>query len=105
MAQRLIFRVLTPLGDWVSLTRDRWRQITRFKHRAVTGHESAVRTCVQSPLLVRASTKDASVHLYYIAAGGAYLCVVTAPTGPTQRFVVTAYFTKNIKPGTELWKK
>jgi hypothetical protein len=51
------------------------------------------------------SAKDTEVHLYYALAGRTYLCVVTAPSGQRQRFVVTAYFTKNIKHGMELWKK
>jgi hypothetical protein len=31
--------------------------------------------------------------------------VVTAPAEGTARFVVAAYFTRNIKQGTVLWKK
>ncbi len=105
MARRLIFSVQTPLGYCVSLSRDRWRQITRYKHPAVAGHEKDGRACVESPLSVRASAKDPDVHLYYASAGNVHLCVVTAPTPENERFVVTAYFTKNIKTGTELWKE
>ena len=32
-----------------------------------------------------------------------FLCVVIAPADEDERFVVTAYFTKNIKKGKELW--
>jgi hypothetical protein len=42
--------------------------------------------------------------MYYIDAGAAHLCVVTAPAGRTEYFVVTAYFTANIKKGKELWR-
>ena len=87
------------------MSRDRWRQITRYKHPALTGHEKAVRSCVESPSEVRASAKDPDVHLYYASAGKVHLCVVTAPTGQNEHFVVTAYFTSNIKQGTELWRK
>jgi len=31
------------------------------------------------------------------------MCVVVAPTDKDERFVVTAYFTKNVKKGKELW--
>ena len=37
MGRRRIFTVQTPLGDRVFLTRDRWRQIIRFKHPALAG--------------------------------------------------------------------
>jgi hypothetical protein len=104
MARRLIFTVQTPLGDRVVLTRDRWRQITRFKHPALAGHESDVRACLATPSLVQESANEPDVPLYYAQTGNVHLCVVTAPASADERFVVTAYFTKNIKLGNELWK-
>ena len=105
LAKRQIFTVTTPLGYRVSLSRDRWRQIIRFKHPALEGCEKLVRECLENPAFVRESAKEADVHLYYNNHEEAYLCVVTAPGGGDDRFVVTAYYTKNIKKGTELWKK
>lgn len=104
MARRRIFTVQTPLGHRVFLERDRWRQIVRFKHPALAGRESDVRSCLASPSLVRETAKEADVHMYYGLAGNLYLCVVTAPAGEDEWFVVTAYFTRNIKPGKQLWK-
>jgi hypothetical protein len=104
MAQRRIFTVQTPLGHRVFLTRDRWRQIIRFKHPTLAGHESDVRTCLEAPSLVRESAKEPDVQLYYVPTEHAHLCVVTAPAGEAERFVVTAYFTKTMKSGKELWK-
>ena len=103
MAKRRIFEVQTPLGYRVVLTRDRWRQIVRHKHPALAGHEKDVRACLESPAVVRESVKDPDVHLYYVPSDDVYLCVVTTPVDEEDRFVVTAYFTKNIKKGTELW--
>jgi hypothetical protein len=105
MARRLVFSVTTPLGERVILSRDRWRQIIRYKHPAMAGHEKAVRACLESPSVVRASAKDANTHLYYAPAGANHLCVVTGLGDAGQRFVVTAYYTRNIKEGTTLWKK
>jgi len=101
--KRRLFTVATPLGYRVFLTRDRWRQIVRYKHPALAGREQEVRTCLESPTLIRASAKEADVHLYYVSSEEAHLCVVTAPADEDERFVVSAYFTKNIKKGTELW--
>jgi hypothetical protein len=101
--KRRLFTVTTPLGYAVFLTRDRWRQIVQQKHPALAGHEKDVRACLESPTLVRASAKEVDVHLYYRPTDAVHLCVVVAPTEQDERFVVTAYFTRNIKKGTELW--
>src|SRR5438105_863810 len=74
--KRQVFAVTTPLGYRVVLTRDRWREITRFKHPAVAGHEVAVRECVRDPVAIRASVKDAAVHLYYRPVSSGFVCVV-----------------------------
>lgn len=105
MPKRLLFSQQTPLGHQVVLSRDRWREIVRFKHPSMTGHEAEVRECLRDPELVRESLKDPGVHLYYRASGRAYVCVVTGGDATGDRFVVTAYFTKNIKKGTELWTR
>jgi len=41
--------------------------------------------------------------MYYAPAEKMHLCVVTAPADEDEWFVVTAYLTKNIKKGKELW--
>jgi hypothetical protein len=105
MARRILFAVDTPLGYRVVLTRNRWREIVRFKHPALAGHEQAVRGCLEEPEVIRASAKDAEVHLYYASAERGYVCVVVGYDDPVERFVVTAYFTKTIKRGDELWTK
>ena len=105
MARRRVFWVDTPLGYRVTLTRDRWREIIRFKHPALAGHEQDVKSCLRAPQVVRESVKDANVHLYYAMFGRVYVCVVVAPKNGDDRFVVTTYFTKEIKKGREVWKR
>jgi hypothetical protein len=104
MAKKQLFCAQSPLGYRVCLSRDRWRQIVRFKHPALKGCEKQVRKCLEDPALIRESAKEQDVHLDYHETDDSYLCVVVAP-GETDRFVVTAYFTKNIKKGTERWKR
>lgn len=101
--RRRIFTIRTPLGYRVFLERDRWRQIVRQKHPALESREREVRACLESPVFVRESAKEPGVHMYYIPSDEVHLCVVTAPANEDEHFVVTAYFTKNIKKGTELW--
>lgn len=54
--------------------------------------------------MIRESTKEADVHMYYVAAPNAHLCVVAAPADKVEYFVVTAYFTATIKKGKVLWR-
>jgi len=89
--RRRLFTVRTPLGYRVFLDRNRRRQIVRFKHPAMAGRDKDVRTCLESPAVVRESAKEPEVHMYY------------APAGGDERFVVTAYLAKNIKKGKLLW--
>ncbi len=102
--KRILISAVTPLGYRVALTRDRWREIIRFKHPAMAGNETAVRACLATPEVVRQSMNAPEVHMYYRKLGRRYLCVVVAQSEQEDRFVVTAYFTRNIKRGTEIWK-
>jgi hypothetical protein len=107
MSQKNVFRVTTPLGYRVVLTRNRWREMVRFKHPAVATHRREVRECLRSPDVVRSSTKDAGVHVYYLDMADKYLCVVVAPgeLSNQDRFVVTASFTKRVKQGEDIWAR
>jgi hypothetical protein len=95
----------TPLGHHVVLTRDRWREIIRFKHPALAGHEEEVRNCLRDPGVIRASAHDPDVHLYYRRTGRGFLCIVVGGADFNQRFIITAYLTKNLKEGQDLWTK
>ncbi len=105
MGKKVFFAETTPLGHRVVLTRDRWREITRFKHPALTGHEAKVRECLRDPEVIRESAKDPEVHLYYYATATGYICAVVGGADPQARFLITAYFTKTIKRGHNLWTK
>jgi len=105
MAKRQLFAETTPLGHRVVLTRDRWREIIRYKHPALAGHESDVRDCLRDPDLIRASAKDPDTHLYYRTLSRGTLCVVVGGEDLQQRFVITAYFTRGLKKGQDLWTK
>ena len=63
MAQRLLFAEQTPLGYRVVVTRNRWREIVRYKHPRMAGQESLVRASLRDPDVVRESVKDPKVHM------------------------------------------
>jgi hypothetical protein len=103
--KRRVFVATTPLGHQVTLTRDRWREILRYKHPALAGHEAEVEACLRDPERIRASAKDPDVHLYYRASLRRYVCVVVGGDDPAKRFVITAYFARAPKKGQDLWTK
>ena len=105
MAKRKRFVVITPLDHRVTLTRDRWREIVRFKHPALDGHDSDVEDCLRDPLAIRASANDPTTHLYYRIVKRGFICVVVGGDDPQERFVITAYFTQDLKKGQDLWTK
>lgn len=105
MAKRQLFAVATPIGHLVVLTRDRWREIIRYKHPALAGHETEVENCLRDPDLIRTSAKDEETHLYYRTGQRSVLCVVVGGEDPQDRFVITAYFTQSIKKGRDLWTR
>jgi hypothetical protein len=104
MAHKNVFAVDSPMGHRVVLTRNRWRQIVRFKHPILAGRESEVRDCILDPDVIRTSVKDSTVHLYYRGSSTNYLCVVVGGEEDA-RFVVTAYLTATVKKGQEIWTK
>jgi hypothetical protein len=103
--KRVVFSVATPLGYRVVLSRDRWREIIRFKHPVLAGRESDVRESVHDPDVIRASTKDARVHLYYRAVDVGYVCVGVGEGAGGEHFVITAYLARSVKKGQELWTR
>ena len=103
--ERRVFVEDSPLGYRVILTRNRWREIIRYKHPALAGKEDWVRKCIREPVQIRKSEKDPEVHLHYVRKDREFLCVVVAEAKPGLRFVVTVYLTRKIKKGVELWKK
>ena len=103
--KRLLFVETTPLGHQISLSRDRWREIVRFKHPAMGGHESEVQQCLSDPDVICASAKNPDVHLYYRAGTKGFVCVVVGGDDPAKRFIITAYFTRAQKKGQILWTK
>ena len=68
-------------------------------------HRGGLLSCHQAALerlKIPAGSKQR--HFPYAPIEDVHLCVVVAPSDADERFVVTTYFTENIKKGTELWR-
>ncbi|WP_201279057.1 hypothetical protein [Leptolyngbya iicbica] len=69
--------------------------------------EAAIPTVLRHPEVVRQSRTDMTVSLYYLyqratLVGDKWLCVVVKYLA-ADAFVITAYLTDKLKPGTQVW--
>jgi len=97
----VLFTVPTPLGFAVRTTRQYWELIQR-KHPEVIGKEEEVQNCLRQPELVRRSTQDRAVYLFYLSQPPYYLVVVTKRLDG-EGFMITSYLTDKVKEGETVW--
>ncbi len=108
MTKRRPTRTITDYrGRNVRLTDERWRHV--IEHAEMMGQLRKLRSTLHSPDRVLHSRLDASVHLYYrwfesTTVGSKHLMVAVKDVG-ADAFVITAFFTDEVKGGSELWAK
>jgi hypothetical protein len=101
-------KILTDcFGRQVRFTDERLAHI--LERPELGGMESEIEEVLSEPLLVRASSSDDTVCLFYCfysetLVGGKWLCVVVKYE-EDDAFVVTAYLTNKPKAGEDLWPK
>jgi hypothetical protein len=101
MKSDILFTVPTPLGFSVRTTKAYWELIQR-KHPEIIGKESEVQQCLRTPSLVRRSTQDPLVYLFYIPLPPHYLAVVVKRLNG-DGFIITSYVTDKVKEGEQIW--
>ena len=102
-AEELLFKVDTPLGFSVRVTKTVWALITSVKHPVMAGKEEPVRETLQSPNEIRVSRIDSSVYLFYRSeCSNRWTCAVTKRLND-DGFLITAYPTDAIKEGDRVW--
>lgn len=91
----------------VRLTNERLGHI--HEHPEMVGQERRIREVLQNPDVVFTSHKDASVHIYYrhYARGpvGSKHLMVAVKILEDDAFVITAFFTDEVKGGEQIWPK
>jgi hypothetical protein len=93
-------------GNEVRLTEERLAHI--LEHPEMNGMEMEIERVLLRPQLVRLSSTDETVQLFYhfyskTIVGGKWLCVVVKFT-ESDAFVVTAYLTDKPKTGEDVWQ-
>jgi hypothetical protein len=101
MNEPSLFEVSTPLGFTVRTTYGYWQLIQR-KHPEVQGKEPEVRQCLIEPEIIRRSTQDSAVYLFYRPWADYHLAVVVKRLNG-EGFIITSYLTDAIKEGEEIW--
>lgn len=91
----------------VRLTDERLLHIR--EHPEMVGQERRIREVLQKPDFVYTSHKDTSVHVYYrhyarSPAGSKHL-MVAVKILERDAFVITAFFTDDVKGGEKIWPK
>ena len=94
-------------GRRVRLTEERWRHI--LEHPEMAGQERKLREVLRAPERVFTSRLDPTVHLYYrfyrrSPVGPKYL-MATVKILEQDAFIVTAFFTDELKGGSEIWAR
>ena len=92
-------------GHKVRLTDERLAHI--LEHPEMAGMAGEIERVLRRPQLVRRSSSDDAVRLYYefyaqTLVGGKWLCAVVKYASD-DAFIVTAYLTDKPKPGEDLW--
>ena len=90
----------------IRLTEERLQHI--LDHPEMVDMRSQIGIVLKSPTVVRQSSSDSQVYLYYrfyeeTIVGAKWLCVVIKDKSG-DAFIITAYLTDRIKQGVELWR-
>ena len=100
-------RIIDYADRTVRLTDERLDHIR--EHPEMVGRERRIREVLQKPDVVFTSHKDSSVHVYYRhyergPVGSKHL-MVAVKILEEDAFVITAFFTDEVKGGEQIWPR
>jgi hypothetical protein len=94
-------------GRVVQLTAERWQHV--IEHSEMRGQKHKLRQTWREPHRVLTSRLDSSVHLYYRlyerSPAGWKCLMVAVKVLRDAAFVITAFFTDELKGGKNIWPK
>lgn len=102
--QEVYFQVKSRLGVKIRVTTSYWNFIIESKHPVMNGKETLVKNTLKRPDLIKRSTKDRSVCLYYKSYRKDFAVVVCKHLNGSG-YIITTYITDRIKIGEQIWKK
>lgn len=94
-------------GRIVRLTEERWHHI--LEHTEMVSQEHRLRAALREPEKVLTSYRDPTVHLYYrfyarSPVGPKHL-IVAVKILDQDAFIITAFYTDEVKGGTQIWPR
>lgn len=102
---RIYFEVVSKLNVKIRTTENYWNIITKIKHPVLQGKERQVRVALQYPDIIRRSTGDKNVYLFYKKYKKHHLVVVVRHVNKKEGFIITSYITDTIKEGRQIWPR
>jgi len=100
----LHFEVTSCLGKHIGISNEEWNYLIHVKHPELAGREEEIKYTLAVADFVRLSQRDKDVYLYYKRIEKYYLCVVCRHLDGSG-FIITSYFTSQLKRGKEQWPK
>jgi hypothetical protein len=98
------FEIVTPLGLSVRTTDTYWQKLVT-KHPDIAELEELVQQALRSPDVVRQSSRDDAVLLFYGLRQPKRWVVAVARRLNGEGYLITAYQTDAIKEGVVLWPR
>jgi len=94
----------SKLDKKIRITREYWNYIARKKHPEVKGKKQQAVETLLNPDIIKRSSADDKVFLYYLKLQDRYLCIVIKNLNG-QGFIITAYITKKLAKGELIYEK
>ena len=101
----ILFEVSTPLNFTVRTTISYWEFIVTIKHPMMRDYLADVERTLSDPDEIRLSKSDRQVYLFYRReVTTRWVCAVAKKLNG-EAFLITAYSTRAIKEGVQVWQK
>jgi len=104
VSRKYHFQVRSPLGQKIRVTKSYWIYISEKKHPEVKNQEQRAVATIKNPDIIKQSSKDLKIFLYYRKINGKYFCIVARHLNG-KGFVITAYISKRFVGGKIIWRK
>jgi len=105
---KIVFEIVSKFGKRVALTQGKYDHICK-RHPEVSGEIDEMKETLSSPQIIRRSTYDEKVWLFYrffeeTSVTEKYLMVAMRIFND-EGLILTSYFTDKVKMGEEIWRE
>jgi hypothetical protein len=102
--KKFYLQATSPLGQKIHTTKFYWDYISGRKHPEVKGGVKWAIATIEEPAIIKQSSQDPKIFVYYRKIKDKYFCVV-ARHADGEGFMITAYIARKIIKGELVWQK